>query len=115
MHTGQVRGTTHAPVPCTDEVVTYMLLDLVIGGIMLLLSMLCAVAPLLHCVCARVCAASHKAMYPCPVSVKRLEAATGPANRAMRHVPLHAGDMFVFTEVSPPQRALHASTSDRDR
>ena len=36
-------------------------------------------------------------MYQCPLPIKRLEVATDEANRAMRHIPLKAGDMFVFT------------------
>jgi hypothetical protein len=54
---------------------------------------------------------SHKAMYPCPISIKRLEAATDEANRAMRHIPVRAGDMFVFTEVRRSSGNLALSVS----
>jgi hypothetical protein len=37
-------------------------------------------------------------MYEAPIPIKRLESATDEANRAMRHIPLRKGDMFVFTE-----------------
>ena len=49
------------------------------------------------------------ARYPCPISIKRLESATDEANRAMRHIPLRAGDMFVFTEVPLPRPPLSLS------
>lgn len=53
---------------------------------------------------------SHKAMYECPLTIKRLESATDDANRAVRHVPVKAGDMFVFTGAIGHSPSLPASS-----